>query len=67
MSAQTAPAAGVLTDPGAVVAGALLTAVVGYAIAVWLARVDTWAERVEEQQYCRPPLDSPAPAVAQVR
>ncbi|MCU1693419.1 MAG: hypothetical protein JWM64_2510 [Frankiales bacterium] len=44
-----------LVDPGTVVAGAVATAAVGYGIALWLARVGTWAERVEEEQYCGPP------------
>ncbi len=46
-----------LQHPGAVVLGAVATGVVGYAIAVWLARVSTWAELVEEEEYC----DAPTP------
>jgi hypothetical protein len=39
---------------GPVVLGAALTGVLGLAIAVWLARVTTYAEELEEQQYCGP-------------
>jgi hypothetical protein len=39
---------------GPVVLGAAVTGVLGLAAAVWLARMATYAERLEEQQYCRP-------------
>ncbi|MCW2606365.1 MAG: hypothetical protein JWO60_1058 [Frankiales bacterium] len=52
------PAAPVVDSPAdpaaAVVLGAVLTGVVGYALALWFARASTWAERVEEEQYCGP-------------
>jgi hypothetical protein len=38
-----------------VVAGAAAAGAVGWALAVWLARVTEFAERVEEEQYCGDP------------
>lgn len=37
-----------------VLTGAATTGVVGLAIARWLAGAAVYAERVEEEQYCRP-------------
>ena len=43
-----------------IVAGATAAGALGYAIAVWLSRAADFAERVEEDQYCREPAVRPA-------
>jgi uncharacterized membrane protein len=40
-------------------AGAAVTGAVGYGLGVGLARVTTYAERLEEDQYCRPRVVRP--------
>jgi len=42
-------------SPTQIVAGATAAGALGYAIAVWLARTTDFAERVEEDRYCREP------------
>lgn len=38
--------------PAAALVGAAVTAALGYGIAVWLARVTEYGERLEEEQAC---------------
>lgn len=56
------PAADSWLTTGPVVLGAALTGALGYAIALWFARMATYAERVEDEEYCRP-VDPPASAL----
>lgn len=53
------PAPGPLLGRGSIVSGAAVTAVLGYAIALWFARVASYAERVEEEEYCAPAVPAP--------
>jgi hypothetical protein len=61
-SSAPVPTADSRLTSGPVVLGAALTGAVGYAIALWFARMAVYAERVEEQQYCAPPVPTAASA-----
>jgi hypothetical protein len=48
------PTAGSWLTTGPVVLGGRPHRALGYAIALWFARIATYAELVEEEQYCGP-------------